>query len=214
MTPHDFALLARDAYTAAPDIGAADSASRAIVRQTAVGLVIAFPGTDNAASWLADLDVLPVDVAGIGLVHRGFWRAWSAIAPAIVAAIGTQPVTLVGHSLGAALAICAAAALTSAGRPPVAVYGFEPPRVAAGPRLTLLLAAVPVYLFRNGNDLVPDVPPGWRHAAPLEHIGTAALPFPNIEDHAIDRVIAALAPATLAPASPQGGYAAVRTTLQ
>ncbi|PRE82322.1 lipase family protein [Burkholderia gladioli] len=214
MTPHDFALLARDAYTAVPDIGAADSASRAIVRQTAAGLVVAFPGTDNAASWLADLDVLPADVAGIGLVHRGFWRAWSVIAPAIVAAIGAQPVTLVGHSLGAALAICAAAALTSAGRPPVAVYGFEPPRVAAGPRLALLLAAVPVYLFRNGNDLVPDVPPGWRHAAPLAHIGTAALPFPNIEDHAIDRVIAALAPATLAPATPQGGYAAVQTAPQ
>lgn len=197
MTPHDFALLAREAYTAAPDIGVADSASRAIVRHTPAGLVVAFPGTDNVASWLADLDVLPIDVAGVGLVHRGFWGAWSAIAPAVVAAIGAQPVTLVGHSLGAALAICAAAVLTSAGRPPAAVYGFEPPRVAAGPRLALLLAGVPVRLFKNGNDVVPDVPPGWQHAALLTHIGAPALPFANIEDHAIERVIAALAPATL-----------------
>ncbi|MGN4066003.1 lipase family protein [Burkholderia gladioli] len=197
MTPHDFALLARDAYTAAPDIGVADSASRAIVRQTAAGLVVAFPGTDNAASWIADLDMLPVDVAGIGRLHRGFWDAWSVIAPAVVAEIGGQPVTLVGHSLGAALAICAAAALTSAARPPVAVYGFEPPRVAAGPHLGLLLAGVPVNLFKNGNDVVPDVPPGWQHAALLTHIGTAALPFPNIEDHELARVTAALAPATL-----------------
>nr|WP_285293285.1 lipase [Burkholderia glumae] len=186
-------MLAREAYTAAPDIGVADSASRAIVRQTAAGLVFAFSGTDNAASWLADLDVLPVDVSGVGLVHRGFWGAWSAIAPAVVAALGGQPVTLVGHSLGAALAICAAAALTSAGRAPAAVYGFEPPRVAAGPRLTLLLAGVPVHLFKNGNDVVPDVPLGWRHVALLTHIGVPALPFPNVEDHAIDRVIAALA---------------------
>ncbi|WP_017923114.1 lipase family protein [Burkholderia glumae] len=192
MTPHDFALLAREAYTAAPDIGVADSASRAIVRQTAGGLAVAFPGTDNVASWLADLDMLPVDVAGVGLVHRGFWGAWSAIAPAVVAAIGGQPVTLVGHSLGAALAICAAAALTSAGRLPAAVYGFEPPRVAAGPGLALLLAAVPVHLFKNGNDVVPDVPFGWQHAALLTHIGVPALPFPNVEDHPIDRVIAAL----------------------
>ncbi|WP_070108611.1 lipase family protein [Burkholderia plantarii] len=201
MTPHDYALLAREAYTAAPDIGVADSASRAIVRHTAGGLVVAFPGTDNVASWLADIDVLPVDVPDVGLVHRGFWSAWSAIAPAVVAAIGTQPVTLVGHSLGAALAICAAAALTSAGQPPAAVYGFEPPRVAAGPRLALLLAAVPVHLFKNGNDVVPDVPPGWHHAALLTHIGAPALPVPNVEDHAIDRVIAALMPATLAPAA-------------
>ncbi|MGS1071737.1 lipase family protein [Burkholderia glumae] len=199
MTPHDYALLAREAYTAAPDIGAAASASRAIVRHTASGLVVAFPGTDNVASWLADLDVLPVDVPQIGLVHRGFWGAWTAIAPMVVAAIGTQPVTLVGHSLGAALAICAAAALASTGRPPIAVYGFEPPRVAAGPRLELLLAAVPVHLFKNGNDVVPDVPPGWHHVAPLTHIGEPAVPFPNVEDHAIDRVIAALVPETLGP---------------
>ncbi|WP_257819843.1 lipase family protein [Burkholderia glumae] len=197
MTPHDFALLAREAYTAPPDIGVADSASRAIVRQTAAGLVVAFPGTDNVASWLADLDVLPIDVAGVGLVHRGFWGAWSAIASAVAAAIGAQPVTLVGHSLGAALAICAAAALTSAGRAPAAVYGFEPPRVAAGPRLGLLLAAVQINLFKNGNDVVPDVPLGWRHVALLTHIGVPALPFPNVEDHAIDRFIAALAPAPI-----------------
>ncbi|MGS1019760.1 lipase family protein [Burkholderia glumae] len=199
MSPHDYALLAREAYTAAPDIGVAASASRAIVRHTAGGLVVAFPGTDNAASWLADIDVLPIDVAGVGLVHRGFWDAWSAIAPAVSAAIGAQPVTLVGHSLGAALAICAAAALTSAGRAPAAVYGFEPPRVAAGPRLELLLAGVPVHLFKNGNDVVPDVPPGWHHVALLTHIGAPVLPFPNVEDHAIDRVIAALASATLEP---------------
>ncbi|MCM2538009.1 lipase family protein [Burkholderia glumae] len=199
MTPHDFALLAREAYTAVPDIGVADSASRAIVRQTAAGLVVAFPGTDNAATWLADIDVLPIDVAGVGLVHRGFWDAWSAIAPAVAEAIAAQPVTLVGHSLGAALAICAAAALTSTGQAPVAVYGFEPPRVAAGPRLGLLLAAVPVHLFKNGNDVVPDVPLGWHHAAPLTCIGAPALPFPNVEDHAIDRVIAALAPAAVQP---------------
>ncbi|MCM2544854.1 lipase family protein [Burkholderia glumae] len=197
MTPHAYALLAREAYTAAPDIGVATSASRAIVRHTAGGLVVAFPGTDNVASWLADLDVLPIDVAGVGLVHRGFWGAWSAIASAVAAAIGAQPVTLVGHSLGAALAICAAAALTSAGRAPAAVYGFEPPRVAAGPRLGLLLAAVQINLFKNGNDVVPDVPLGWRHVALLTHIGVPALPFPNVEDHAIDRVIAALAPSTL-----------------
>jgi hypothetical protein len=33
----------------------------------------------------------------------------------------------------------------------------------------------------------------WHHAALLTHIGTPALPFPNVLDHAIARVIEALA---------------------
>lgn len=192
MTPRDYALLAQEAYTAAPDIGKVDSASRAIVRHTNAGLVIAFPGTDNAACWVADLDALTVDVPGVGAVHRGFWEAWQAIAAPVTVAIGDQPVTLVGHSLGAAIAICAAVSFTIGGRPPVAVFGFEPPRVSPDLGVRTAVAHVPLHLYKNGNDLVPDVPLGWQHAALLAHIGVPALPVPNVEDHAIARVIAAL----------------------
>lgn len=192
MTPRDYALLAQEAYTAPPDIGIADSASRAIVRQTDVGLCIAFPGTDNFASWCTDLDILTVQVPGVGEVHDGFWRAWQAIEVDVVSAIGGCPVTLVGHSLGAALAILAAASLTLAGNPPVVVYGFEPPRISSGSGLANLLAVVPLHLYKNGNDLVPDVPPELDHAGPLVQIGTALLPFPNAKDHAMERVILAL----------------------
>lgn len=192
MTPRDFALLAREAYTAAPDIGKADSASRAIVRQTAAGLVIAFPGTDNLDCWGADLDVEPIDVAGVGRVHRGFFEAWRAISIDVLAAIAGQPVTLVGHSLGAAIAIMGAAAMTSGGNAPIAVYGFEPPRVSADMRLALLLASVPMHLYKNGNDIVPDVPPDLFHAAAVTRIGKPELPFPNTLDHALARVIEAL----------------------
>jgi hypothetical protein len=191
MGPRDFALLAQEAYSAAPDIGKADSASRAIVRRTEAGLCIAFPGTDNLDCWGADFDVSPISVTGIGEVHRGFWNALQAIAAPIVTAIGNQPVTLVGHSLGGALAILCAASLVVAGKPPVAVYAFEPPRVSPDLTLRTLLAKVPLHLFKNGNDLVTDVPPGWSQPALLTHIGTALLPFPNIRDHAISRVITA-----------------------
>lgn len=205
MTPRDFALLAQEAYTAPPDIGKADSASRAIVRQTAAGLCVAFPGTDNAACWAADLDALTVDVPGVGAVHRGFFEAWQAIAPGVTVAAGVQPVTLIGHSLGAAMAIMAAVSMTLGGRAPAAVYGFEPPRVSPGIGVRSLLAKVPVHLFKNGNDLVPDVPLGWSHAALLTHIGKPALPIANIEDHKIARVIAAL------PASPASSVSATTT---
>jgi triacylglycerol lipase len=192
MTPYDFALLANEAYTAKPDIGDPDSASRAIVRQTAGGLVVAFPGTDNLDGWLADLDALTVNVPGAGEVHRGFWEAWRAISVDVLAAIDGRPVTLVGHSLGACIAILAAADMTVSGNPPAAVYGFEPARVSPGMGVRSLLAKVPVHLYKNGNDLVPDVPLGWHHAALLTHIGKPALPFANVVDHQIDRVIDAL----------------------
>lgn len=192
MTPRDFARLAQEAYTAPPDIGKADSASRAIVRHTPAGLVVAFPGTDNIDCWLADLDVLTVNVPGVGEVHSGFLDAWRAISVDVLAAIDGQPVTLVGHSLGACIAILAAADMTGSGNPPVAVYGFEPARVSPGMGVRTALAKVPVSLYKNGNDVVPDLPLGWQHAALLKRIGTAALPVPNIEDHFIERVVEAL----------------------
>lgn len=192
MTPRDYALLAQEAYTAAPDIGKADSASRAIVRHTGAGLVVAFPGSDNPACWEVDFDVLTVDVPGVGAIHRGFWQSWLAIAQPVTAAIGDQPVTLVGHSLGSALATLAAVSLTLAGKPPAAVYGFEPPRVTPDLGVRTLLANVPVHLFWNGLDIVPTLPLDWHHAALLTHIGKPALPFVNTLDHAIERVIAAL----------------------
>jgi hypothetical protein len=193
MTPHAYALLAQVAYSAPPDIGKADSASRAIVRQTAAGLVIAFRGSDNGPSWETDLDIETVDVPGAGKFHAGFWRAWQAIATDVLAAVDGQPVTFVGHSLGSALAIAAALDTTISGNPPVSVYGFEPPRVSPDMSTRVALRHVDVRLYRNGLDLVPTLPLDWRHAATLIRIGKPALPIVNVIDHEIGRVVSALA---------------------
>jgi triacylglycerol lipase len=198
LTPYDFALIAQEAYTSAPDIGVESSASRAIVRQTEAGLVIAFPGSDNIASWLHDFDIITVKVSGVGDVHQGFWRAWQAIEADVIAVIGDKPVTLVGHSLGGAMAICAAVSLTLADKPPAGVYGFEAPRVSPGAGVRAFLAKVPVFLTRNGLDVVPQVPPDWSQSADLEDIGHAAIPIDNAIDHDLQRVIAALAPVEVA----------------
>jgi triacylglycerol lipase len=188
MTPRDFAALAQEAYDAPPDIGGADSASRAIVRTTADGLCVAFPGSNDLDCWLADLDAIPVSVPGMGDVHAGFYGAWEAMSADVLAAIGDKPVTLVGHSLGASLSLIAAAALTLAGKPPVAVWAFEPARVSFDLTLRNLLAKVPLHLYRNGLDLVPDLPPGGVHPGLLTHIGPALLPIPNVQDHLLPRV--------------------------
>lgn len=193
MSVRDYALLAQEAYSAKPDIGDADSASRAIVRETAAGLVVAFRGSDNVDSWLTDFDVDTVDVAGAGKFHAGFWRAWRTIATDVLAAIDGRPVTFVGHSLGAALCIAAALDTTISGNPPAAVFGFEPPRVSPDMSARVALARVDVRLYRNGLDIVPTMPPDWRHASTLIRIGKPALPIPNVIDHEVGRVIAALA---------------------
>lgn len=199
MNPHDFALIAQEAYTAKPDIGDAGSASRAILRQTDAGLVVAFPGSDNIPCWIADLDAIPIPIPGIGSVHRGFWGAWSAIAPQVIAAVGKKPVILVGHSLGAAIALMSACSMTVAGMNLGAAYGFEPPRVALGDGVSKLLAKVPVFLCKNGNDLVPDLPIGFDHGGHVTDIGKAILPIPNVQDHFMDRVLPALVGVALEP---------------
>ncbi|WP_241496018.1 alpha/beta fold hydrolase [Paraburkholderia monticola] len=161
------------------------------MRNTAAGLVVAFPGSDNDACWATDFDVLTVSVPGVGEIHRGFWSAWQAIAADVVKAIGDQPVTLVGHSLGGALAVCAAVALTLAGKPPAAVYGFEAPRVSPDLGVRTLLAKVSVHIYKCGSDPVPDVPLGWHQSALLTHIGAPATLMPRLADHMLDKVIAA-----------------------
>lgn len=187
--PRDYALLAQEAYTATPDIGIADSASRAIMRQTSTGLVVAFPGSDNVPCWLADLSAIPRPVLGMGNVHDGFYGAWEAIAPQVLAAIGDQPVTLVGHSLGGSIALLAAATLTLAGKPPVCVQAFEPARVSFDLTLRILMRAVPLHLWRNGSDPVTELPLDGMHPAMLAHVGKPAGVLPIIADHLLQNII-------------------------
>jgi hypothetical protein len=189
MAARAYALLAQEAYDAPPDIGKADSASRAIVRDTADGLVVAFPGSNNLPSWIADLNALPKSVPGMGSVHSGFMDAWEAIAAQVLAAIGERPATLVGHSLGGSISLLAAAALTLAGKPPVAVWAFEPARVSFDLTLRNLLAKVPLHLWRNGSDPVTNLPIGGVHPRPLIHIGKPAGILPVIADHLLPAVM-------------------------
>jgi hypothetical protein len=72
------------------------------------------------------------------------------------------------------------------------VFAFESPRITPDLGVRTLLSKVPVHLYKTGNDVVPDVPVSWQHAALLTRIGKPALPFPNTIDHMLPRVIEAL----------------------
>ncbi|MFC4526400.1 lipase family protein [Dyella halodurans] len=156
------------------------------------GDVHCFRGTDGVMSDMADAKVLTTNVWGIGSVHSGFYAALAAILPACLAL--PRPKAIAGHSLGAAMAILYAAVLAQLGSI-VPVFAFEPPRLCADGGLEALLQdkQVPFFATRNGCDLVTQVPPGMTLPGPLTLIGKATVPFDNIADHGIDRVIAALA---------------------
>lgn len=191
MTPLEAALLASAAYDSKPSLGDEDSAARVVI----TGNAVAFPGTNNLACWLADLDAKARYIQGLGWVHCGFADAMDEIKAGILSLQDID--TFIGHSEGAALAILAAAYRCLAGCSPKAVYAFEPPRVAACGTLGKLLSkhGVELRLYRNGNDVVPLIPRilyAWQHPASLIAIGKPALPVPNVVDHFMDNVISSL----------------------
>lgn len=195
MTPLGYALMAEEAYKADPDIGSAFSSSRAICRQVDDGFCVTFRGSDNNASWVTDADIIVENDTKLGKVHKGFWQAWTAIAGQVKAEIAGNrgiPVTFCGHSLGAALAILAALDCAQSGISVKAVYAFEPPCISPQSNIKNLLAEskIAAHLYKNGGDLVCDLPMFWSQSGLLTHIGKPALP--NIEDHLIENVCKSL----------------------
>lgn len=188
----EYARIAQAAYSQKPTFGDEKSAARAILSDH----IVSFPGTNNIACWLADLNVETIYIPELGIIHEGFWNAFRSIQLDLMQ---QSPEIIVGHSEGAALSIIYAAMLCIAKKPPKYVYAFEPPRVSTDTSIGNLLrrSNVNLFLFKNGNDIVPDVPRlvhDWQHPCELIHIGKPSLPIPNVQDHLIENVIHSLSP--------------------
>lgn len=182
-----YALLAQQSYIDTPTYGCAKGSARGVV----YGDVLAFRGTDDAESLLADLDAINVPTP-LGSVHAGFWRAWMTIAPSV---LQSRPLEVIcGHSEGAALALIAGAMMCKAGRWPHEIWCFAPPRVSADDVLEALFRdhGVQLHLYRHAKDVITDSPIWNRQPGPLIEIGSVRNPLPNIEDHPIERYIEAL----------------------
>jgi hypothetical protein len=149
-------------------------------------LVIAIRGTETPAEWLLDFDALPLPYLGKGMVAGGF----RAIAQSFQfmdlsgAVIGDLPTTLaarntatpitsitvLGHSLGAALATLAAAQIAFSNTPTggkLELATYASPRVGLLDFMTSFNHAVPTaFRIWNTLDVVPQVP-----TFPYVHVG-------------------------------------------
>ncbi len=151
--------------------------------------IIAIPGTKHEiGEWLRDFDAWPVWDRWLGICHRGFrdgaWELWRR---SPLASMDFGGAIVAGHSLGGALAILLGAIMTVERTPPRAIVTFGAPRCASW-KVRRLLRPIAMRCYRNGDDLVPDVPwmPGiYVQPRALIPVGDAAL------DPLVDHPIAA-----------------------
>lgn len=197
-----YACMAKSAYTLPPTIGAVNSAARAIVDNTADGVAVGFPGTNNFACVVADVEAIPT-ATPLGQLHAGIWGAFLEIG---VQLLKLSPSVIYGHSEGGGLALTYAGMLCLAGKPPKFVYAFEPLQICCDDKLRDILSVhgVKVLITHHGFDIVPCNPPAliypWRQPGTVTELCTTTYPWPrispylirNITDHEIDKIIQSL----------------------
>jgi predicted lipase len=160
----------------------ADSHIFGFVASTDTDAFICIRGTHSITDWLKDADLPLVDYrfrsTAAGLVHMGFQAVYETIRQSIldlVAKTRKQSLTLIGHSLGAALAtVCSLdeGLLAAAGRPRDHVVPIASPRVGNEVFRDVFNGMVPqCFRIVNKPDLVPHLPLPIGYI----HVGTAAV---------------------------------------
>ncbi len=142
-------------------------------------VLVAFRGTQQAGDWLINLN-LATKRASYGYVHRGFYSAFHSVRNRLEqlldgAVARDKKVIITGHSLGGAVATIAAAEWQ--GKYPVSgVYTYGQPAVgftAFRSHMNITYGAS-YRRFVNDDDIVAQVPPGYRHAGKLFHFDSGS----------------------------------------
>jgi triacylglycerol lipase len=137
-------------------------------------VVLAFRGSEKKISdWLGNLSVLPRETGRYGSVHSGFYNGYKAVEADIRGILGkagadSKKLWITGHSLGGALSSIAGIELFDDFRPHgFATYG-QP--MLASPALVKFYQdnyASTYWRFKNNNDIVTRIPPGYDHVGKL-----------------------------------------------
>ncbi|MCW1887018.1 lipase family protein [Luteolibacter flavescens] len=135
-------------------------------------VVVSFRGTENLGDWMSNLNVIGT-TQSYGRVHRGFLGAFKVVEQQLLGELANHPgkkVLLTGHSLGGALALIAAAEWSDSIRPSW-IHTFGQPAVGKKSFKDFLTARYDekYYRFVNDQDVVPMIPPLYRHAGELIH---------------------------------------------
>lgn len=168
--------------------------TQCFVAFTPEAVIVSFRGTAELGDWLANLNMLST-TRDYGTVHRGFLGAFQVVQSQLenfMAPYKGRPVVITGHSLGGALALIAAAewhkkhyvtCVHTCGQPAVGKRNFQ--------KFIEDAYGDSYFRFVNNDDVVPMVPPFYRHAGRLIHFGEddtieRAMDSPELESLGID----------------------------
>lgn len=143
-----------------------------LFRQYGGTQVVAFRGTEfdkffSGWGWrdvLRDLRAIPWYDKRVGWSHAGFLKgARGAVDRGLFGFLRkSEPVVLLGHSLGGALAINAAAMLKNTGFNVESVTTFGAPRtLTKSARKKYIKLRIPTSQYTNRGDPIPDIPCRW-----------------------------------------------------
>jgi pimeloyl-ACP methyl ester carboxylesterase len=185
-------------YSAPVPIIADTKASSALfnAKQRAFGFVtsrdgvtyIVFRGTQNIEEWADDACALLVDHWSKGRVHKGFRDVYAALRVSVASAKISGPVTVIGHSLGGALATLCAIEM-----PGCDMVTFAGPRVGDEAFADYAQASTRTHLrVVNARDIVCHVPmrPLYSHAG-----GTVTFAGRSLDWHAAHNLAVSYGPA-------------------
>ena len=162
-------------------------------------IFIVIPGTKDVADILSDAEVIPKELP-YGKVHSGFWEAFMdnvsmpvskfAVRLASIEYVDIDKsklrITVVGHSLGAAMAIYTALALRELEdqlkcKYPVYLIGIATPNPGNADFITTLHSKISLgYFIRSKNDVVPKVPYGFGYKSVSNDKNTIELHFDEV----------------------------------